>query len=202
MVLGTRPYKRGIRATMFARTDKGIGWLVGDGDDAADRALSSISTRPPPSHRRPRPARCASRPAAHRPRRRREPRRRARAVDLLADVAAAFAPDEDEAWSRDIVARLAELRPDGLRPVDRRSNWPPRSSRTASAPCRCGAPTRRAARAPTAAATSATPSPPPRTTERNQSQRLGAVRVLDRTAPRPRPLLSTPAAVVTSALAP
>ena len=33
MVLGTSTYKAGIRATMFARTDQGIGYLAGEGDD-------------------------------------------------------------------------------------------------------------------------------------------------------------------------
>lgn len=33
MVLGTSAYKAGIRATMFARTDLGIGYLSGEGDD-------------------------------------------------------------------------------------------------------------------------------------------------------------------------
>lgn len=34
MVLGTSSYKNGIRATMFSRDDKGIGYLAGEGDDA------------------------------------------------------------------------------------------------------------------------------------------------------------------------
>lgn len=33
MVLGTSMYKSGIRATMFGRRDRGIGYLVGEGDD-------------------------------------------------------------------------------------------------------------------------------------------------------------------------
>ncbi|MEU4420629.1 cell division protein FtsK [Actinoplanes sp. NPDC024001] len=33
MVLGTSMYKNGIRATMFARRDKGIGYLAGEGDE-------------------------------------------------------------------------------------------------------------------------------------------------------------------------
>src|SRR4029079_1973349 len=33
MVLGTSMYKAGVRATTFARTDKGVGYLSGEGDD-------------------------------------------------------------------------------------------------------------------------------------------------------------------------
>jgi S-DNA-T family DNA segregation ATPase FtsK/SpoIIIE len=33
MVLGTSSYKNGIRATMFGRRDRGIGYLAGEGDD-------------------------------------------------------------------------------------------------------------------------------------------------------------------------
>ncbi|HET9873911.1 MAG TPA: hypothetical protein VFP89_15105 [Propionibacteriaceae bacterium] len=33
MVLGTSAYKAGIRATMFTRTDRGVGYLAGEGDD-------------------------------------------------------------------------------------------------------------------------------------------------------------------------
>lgn len=33
MVLGTSAYKNGLRATLFTRSDKGIGWLSGEGDE-------------------------------------------------------------------------------------------------------------------------------------------------------------------------
>lgn len=33
MVLGTSAYKTGIRATLFTRSDRGIGWLSGEGDE-------------------------------------------------------------------------------------------------------------------------------------------------------------------------
>ncbi len=33
MVLGTSMYKAGVRATTFARTDRGVGYLAGEGDD-------------------------------------------------------------------------------------------------------------------------------------------------------------------------
>ena len=33
MVLGTGAFQAGIRATMFARSDKGVGYLAGEGDD-------------------------------------------------------------------------------------------------------------------------------------------------------------------------
>jgi len=34
MVLGTSQYKSGVRVTMFARSDRGIGYLAGEGDNA------------------------------------------------------------------------------------------------------------------------------------------------------------------------
>src|SRR5262249_60791271 len=34
MVLGTSMYRNGVRATMFAKKDKGVGYLVGAADDA------------------------------------------------------------------------------------------------------------------------------------------------------------------------
>ena len=33
MTLGTSSYKNGVRATMFSRSDKGVGYLAGEGDD-------------------------------------------------------------------------------------------------------------------------------------------------------------------------
>ncbi|MFD9643609.1 cell division protein FtsK, partial [Streptomyces sp. NPDC059082] len=51
MVLGTGAYKAGIRATMFSRSDRGICWMAGEGDDPPPR--------PPPvagPRARPRPA--------------------------------------------------------------------------------------------------------------------------------------------------
>ena len=45
MVLGTSMHKNGIKATMFARRDKGIGYLAGEGDDPTDH--------PDLQHRRP-----------------------------------------------------------------------------------------------------------------------------------------------------
>ncbi len=190
---GTSAYKRGMRATMFACADKGIGYFVGEGDDARDR--------PPRLHRRPRrrddrrraPARRASRPGSCTGHAVGESRggRRPRGYDLLADILAVIAGRRGEGCGpRPSSTRLAELRP-GRSTAGGPREQPRRRAQAVRhhAPSRCGAPTRRRARAPTATATPATPSPPPRTTERNQSQRLGAVRVLDRTAPRPRPLL-------------
>lgn len=56
MVLGTSAYQAGVRATMFARTDKGVGYLAGEADepvivrmayldaDAADRVVARART--------------------------------------------------------------------------------------------------------------------------------------------------------------
>lgn len=44
MVLGSGAYKSGVRATMFARHDLGIGWLAGEGEDAQVVRASYINT--------------------------------------------------------------------------------------------------------------------------------------------------------------
>lgn len=44
MVLGSGAYKSGVRATMFARHDLGIGWLAGEGDDAQVVRASYVNT--------------------------------------------------------------------------------------------------------------------------------------------------------------
>ena len=112
MVLGTSAYKNGVRATMFAFSDKGIGYLAGEGDDPQHRprpyyidapaaekiALRARGLREPrrDAHRaRPRPGRPRTRPAA--------------AFDLLADIAAVV--PEPKLWSETVVTRLAVLRP-------------------------------------------------------------------------------------------
>jgi len=44
MVLGTSSYKAGIRATMFARSDRGIALLAGEGDDPVVVRISYVDT--------------------------------------------------------------------------------------------------------------------------------------------------------------
>jgi S-DNA-T family DNA segregation ATPase FtsK/SpoIIIE len=42
MVLGTGAYKAGIRATMFSRSDRGICWMSGEGDDPVIAASAFV----------------------------------------------------------------------------------------------------------------------------------------------------------------
>ncbi|WP_328612998.1 FtsK/SpoIIIE domain-containing protein [Amycolatopsis sp. NBC_00355] len=111
MVLGTSQYKSGVRATMFARSDRGIGYLAGEGDDA--QIVRSVY----------KDATDAKKIAAG-ARARREALGNitgyaageavdveAARLDPLADTVAVFARGEDKLWSDAIVTRLAELRP-------------------------------------------------------------------------------------------
>ncbi|NKQ54412.1 cell division protein FtsK [Amycolatopsis sp. K13G38] len=111
MVLGTSQYKNGVRATMFARTDRGIGYLVGEGEDA--QIVRSVY----------KDATDAKKIAAGARRRREEAGNitgyaagetvdiEAARLDPLADTLAVFERGEDKLWSEVIVSRLAELRP-------------------------------------------------------------------------------------------
>lgn len=111
MVLGTSQYKNGVRATMFARTDRGIGYLAGEGDDA--KIVRSVYQD----------ATDAKKIVAGARRRREEAGNitgyaagenidiEAARLDPLADALAVFARGEDKLWSEVIVSRLADLRP-------------------------------------------------------------------------------------------
>ena len=119
MVLGTSAYKNGVRATMFARSDRGIGYLAGEGDDP--QILRSFYVDAPA--------------AEHVVRRARVLRERAGTLtghalgedpepanaggSLLADILAVVPADQAKIWNQTVVARLAELRP------DRYGGWEP-----------------------------------------------------------------------------
>ncbi|MEU2598436.1 cell division protein FtsK [Streptomyces hirsutus] len=111
MVLGTGAYKAGIRATMFSRSDRGICWMSGEGDDPQIVASAFVDG-----------------PGAElvvaRARQLREdygnitghaigqgPTETA-GFDILGDVLKAVGADEKAVWCERIAARLAELRPD------------------------------------------------------------------------------------------
>jgi len=111
MVLGTSRYRQGIRATTFAWTDKGIGYLVGEGADARIVHTVYIDAKMADAIvARARTARAVAgtvtghalgeTPAADRP-----------SYDLLADVLAVVPANEAKVWNETVVARLAELRP-------------------------------------------------------------------------------------------
>jgi S-DNA-T family DNA segregation ATPase FtsK/SpoIIIE len=113
MVLGTGSYKRGIRANTLAWADKGIAWFVGEGADA--RIVRCVEVDAPGADA------LALRVS--------ELRKRAgmltghalgekvetdasASYDLLTDLLAALPAGKAKAWSEDIVAQLAELRPE------------------------------------------------------------------------------------------
>ncbi len=128
MVLGTSMHKNGVRATMFARTDRGIGYLVGEGEDA--KIVRSVYQD----------ATAAKKIAAGARRRREEVGNitgyaagesvdvEAARLDPLADALAVFQRGEDKLWSEVIVTRLAELRPNQY------GNWTPANLATALKP--------------------------------------------------------------------
>ncbi|MFF4265891.1 cell division protein FtsK [Streptomyces virginiae] len=111
MVLGTSMYKAGIRATMFSRTDRGICWMAGEGDDPRIVASAFVDA-------------VAAEQVVARARKMRDeygnvtghaigkdPETTA-GVDILADVLAVVPADEDAVWCERIAARLTGLRPD------------------------------------------------------------------------------------------
>jgi S-DNA-T family DNA segregation ATPase FtsK/SpoIIIE len=108
MVLGTSMYKAGYRATMFSRSDKGIAWMAGEGDDP--RIVCSAFIDGPAAEQvvaRARKAREAygnitGHAAGQAPAADTVP-----SYDLLGDVLAVFAVAEDKVWSEAIVDRLA-----------------------------------------------------------------------------------------------
>ncbi|WP_371601032.1 cell division protein FtsK [Streptomyces sp. NBC_00564] len=112
MVLGTGAYKAGYRATMFSRTDLGICWMAGEGDDP--RIVSSAFVDA-----------LAAEQVVARARKVREeygnvtghaigqePESGEAAFDLLADILKVVATDEDKVWNEKVAARLATLRPE------------------------------------------------------------------------------------------
>ena len=111
MVLGTGAYKAGIRATMFSRSDRGICWMSGEGDDP--QIVASAFVDGPGAEK-----------VVARARQLREeygnitghalgqgPEQTA-GFDILGDVLKVVGADEKAVWCERIAARLAELRPD------------------------------------------------------------------------------------------
>ncbi|MFJ4924059.1 cell division protein FtsK [Streptomyces sp. NPDC088736] len=111
MVLGTGAYKSGIKATMFSRSDRGICWMSGEGDDP--RIVSSAfidATGAELVVTRARTMReeygnvtghaIGEGPSA------------TVGMDLLGDILKVIGADEEQVWNERLAARLAELRPD------------------------------------------------------------------------------------------
>ncbi|NYT93736.1 cell division protein FtsK [Salinispora sp. H7-4] len=113
MVLGTSMYRNGIRATMFSRRDKGIGYLAGEGDEPV--IVKTFEIDGP-----------AAEAIVARARKARErygnitghaagvvlDTTAVRRDTILEDVAGVMAESEPKLWSTVIVKRLAALRPD------------------------------------------------------------------------------------------
>lgn len=111
MVLGTGQHKNGVRATMFARTDLGIGYLAGEGDDA--KIVKSVYKDATDAKKIVAGARARREAAGNVTGYAAgvEVDVEAARLDPLADAIAVFERGEDKLWSETIVARLAELRP-------------------------------------------------------------------------------------------
>ncbi|MEU9776836.1 cell division protein FtsK [Streptomyces sp. NPDC047968] len=112
MVLGTSMYKAGYRATMFSRTDRGICWMAGEGDDPRIVASAFVDA-------------LGAEKVVARARKMREeygnvtghaigqePESGEAAFDLLADILKVVPADEDKVWNEKVAARLATLRPE------------------------------------------------------------------------------------------
>lgn len=123
MVLGSGSYKDGIRATMFARSEKGTGYLVGEGDDPQivrfayidGPTASTIANR----------ARAARQGAGTLSGYAADLDATAEDTDpaptLLDDLAEVMTPDAPRVWSEDLLARLVTHRPEaytGWTPTD------------------------------------------------------------------------------------
>ncbi|MFH8888685.1 FtsK/SpoIIIE domain-containing protein [Streptomyces sp. NPDC017949] len=111
MILGTSMYKAGYRATMFSRSDRGICWMAGEGDDPRIVASAFVDA-------------VAAEQVVARARKMREEYgnvtghaigkgpETAAGLDILTDVLAVIPRDEDAVWCERIAARLTGLRPD------------------------------------------------------------------------------------------
>ncbi len=123
MVLGTSMYKSGVRATMFTRKDRGIGYLVGEADDPVIVHTYYLDA-------------IAARTIAERARTLRqqagtltgyaagiddEPAEPEDAPTILDDLLAVMPAGEPRLWSDAVIERLVEYRPatyTGWGPVD------------------------------------------------------------------------------------
>ncbi|MGW4462188.1 FtsK/SpoIIIE domain-containing protein [Micromonospora sp. NPDC004704] len=114
MVLGTSAYKNGIRATMFTRRDKGVGYLVGAADDA--QITRTFYVDGPAAERVCQRGR-AMREAAgtltgHAAGQATASPAAARRDTLLDDILTVVPVGEPKVWAETLTERLAELRPD------------------------------------------------------------------------------------------
>jgi DNA segregation ATPase FtsK/SpoIIIE, S-DNA-T family len=111
MVLGTSRYKHGVRATMLAWTDKGIGYLIGEGADP--RIVCATYIDAPTADRVVARAHAARSDAGTLSGHALggSPVEASPGYDLLADILTVIAPVEAKVWNETVIARLADLRP-------------------------------------------------------------------------------------------
>ncbi|MEO3926932.1 hypothetical protein ABGB07_24115 [Micromonosporaceae bacterium B7E4] len=113
MVLGTSAYKNGIRATMFAKKDKGVGYLVGTADDA--QIVRTFYINGPTAEKitdRARALREAAGTLTGHAAGQTTDTPTARRDTLLDDILSVVPADEPKVWAETLVERLAGLRPD------------------------------------------------------------------------------------------
>lgn len=110
MILGTGSYKAGIRPSVFTVNDKGISWTVGLADDPllVKSAYLDAKTSERVAARAYELREAAGTLSGHALG---EKPQEVAEHDLLMDVLAVVAPDEEKVWNSRVAARLAELRP-------------------------------------------------------------------------------------------
>jgi DNA segregation ATPase FtsK/SpoIIIE, S-DNA-T family len=113
MILGTSMYRNGVRATMFTKRDKGIGYLVGAADDP--QIVRTCYVDGPTAERicqRARAARELAGTLTGHAAGQQQPTPATRRDTLLDDLLAVIPATEPKAWTETVVERLAGLRPD------------------------------------------------------------------------------------------
>ncbi|GAA3457699.1 hypothetical protein [Dactylosporangium matsuzakiense] len=113
MVLGTSAYRNGIRATMFAKKDKGVGYLVGAADEA--QIVRTYYLDGPTVEKlcqRAYAARVAAGTLTGQAAGQSAETPSARRETLLEDVASVYRAEEPKLWAETIVERLTALRPE------------------------------------------------------------------------------------------
>lgn len=110
MILGTSQYKNGVRATMFTKKDKGVGYLVGEGEEAQITRTYYIDA--PTAEKitlRARALREAAGTIIGHAAGQETPTTTRRDADaLLGDLLTVFG-DDAKAWNETLAARLADL---------------------------------------------------------------------------------------------
>ncbi|MFY1657072.1 cell division protein FtsK [Micromonospora sp. WMMD1274] len=113
MILGTSAYKNGIRATMFAKKDKGVGYLVGAADDA--QIVRTFYVDGPTAEKitdRARALREAVGTLTGHAIGQAAPTPAARRDTLLDDILTVVPATEAKVWAETLTERLADLNPE------------------------------------------------------------------------------------------